>query len=62
METTITGFGNMLRDFSTWQRGWNHLVELKDVKKRISLKIGRFLLVMVACLRTIYWTVYCADF
>ena len=42
METTITGFGNMLRDFSTWQRGWNHLVELKDVKKRISLKIGRF--------------------
>ena len=28
--------------FSTWQRGWNHLVELKDVKKRISSRLDDF--------------------
>ena len=42
METTITGFGNMLRDFfhmATWMEPFGGI---KDVKKRISLKIGRF--------------------
>ena len=26
METTVTGFGNMIKDFSIWRHGWNHLV------------------------------------
>lgn len=42
METTVTGFGNMIKDFfhmATWMEPFGGI---KVVKKRISLKIGQY--------------------
>ena len=58
METTVTGFGNMIKDFfhmATWMEPFGGI---KVVKKRISPRLDNILLVMVARLCTVYWIVY----
>ncbi len=59
METTVTGFGNMLRDFSIWQHGSEPFGGIKGRKEtNFPQRLDNILLVMVVSICAIYRFIY----
>ncbi len=62
METTVTGFGNMLKIFFPYGNMVKTNFIVKIEKKRISTRLDNILLVMVVSICAIYRFIYLLEF